>query len=101
MKKIKSAKFLLCLLAFYAGAAHAAENPNSRNLAASCAACHGTNGHAVSGMAGLAGMDKNYIVTSMQDFKTGKRPATLMHQIAKGYSDEQIGQIADYLSTQK
>lgn len=101
MKKIKSAKFLLCMLVVCAGAAHAAENPNSRNLAASCAACHGTNGHAVSGMAALAGMDKNYIVTSMQDFKTGKRPATLMHQIAKGYSDEQIGQIADYLSTQK
>jgi cytochrome c553 len=36
----------------------------------------------------------------MQDFKAGKRPATIMHQIAKGYSDEQIGALAAYLSEQ-
>lgn len=99
--KIASIKYLLGLLALCAGAAHAAENINSRNLAAACAACHGTNGHSLAGMAALAGMDKNYIVNVMQEFKTGKRPATLMHQIAKGYSDEQIGQMADYFSKQK
>lgn len=99
--KMVSAKYLLGLLALCAGAAHAGENLNSRNLAAACAACHGTNGHAVTGMAALAGMDKTYLVNSMQDFKSGKRPATLMHQIAKGYSDDQIGQIAEFFTKQK
>lgn len=99
--KIKSTIYLLGLLAFCAGAAHAAENHNGRNWAAACSSCHGTNGHAMPGMVSLAGMDKNHLVVTMQDFKSGKRPATLMHQIAKGYSDEQIGQIAEYFAKQK
>lgn len=99
--KISSAKYVLGLLALCAGMAHAAENHSGRNWAAACSACHGTNGHAVTGMAALAGMDKTYLVNSMQDFKSGKRPATLMHQIAKGYSDEQIGQIAEFFAKQK
>lgn len=99
--KMASAKYLLGLLALCAGTAHAGENLNSRNWAASCSACHGTNGHAVTGMAALAGVDKDYIVNTMLEFKSGKRPATLMHQIAKGYSDEQIGQIAEFFAKQK
>lgn len=99
-KKIVLARYLLGMLALCGGLAHAGENTNNRNLAAGCAACHGTNGHAEPGMVGLAGMDKNYLVMNMQNFKSGKRPATLMHQIAKGYSDEQIEQIADYYSQQ-
>jgi len=35
------------------------------------------------------------------DFKTGKRPATIMHQLAKGYTDEQIDALAAYFSAQK
>ena len=99
--KIVSAKYVFGLLALCAGTAHAADNHNGRDWAAACSACHGTNGHSVGGMAGLAGTDKTYIVNAMKDFKTGKRPATLMHQIAKGYSDEQIVQIADYVSKQE
>jgi cytochrome c553 len=37
----------------------------------------------------------------MQDFKAGKRPATVMHQIARGYTDAQIDAIAAYLSAQR
>jgi cytochrome c553 len=37
----------------------------------------------------------------MQDFKSSKRPATIMHQLAKGYSDEQIELMAEYFSVQK
>ena len=99
--KITSAAYLLGLLAFCDGAAQAAENHNGRNLAAACSACHGTNGVSVGGMAALAGMDKTHMVNTMQEFKSGKRPATLMHQIAKGYSDEQIGQIAEFFAQQK
>jgi cytochrome subunit of sulfide dehydrogenase len=99
--KRTNAKYLLGLLALCAGAAHAAEDHNGRNWAAACSACHGTNGHAMAGMVALAGMDKTHMVNTLQDFKSGKRPATLMHQIAKGYSDEQIGQIAEYFSKQK
>ena len=37
----------------------------------------------------------------MQAFKSGARAATIMHQIAKGYNDEQIKQLADYFASQK
>jgi cytochrome subunit of sulfide dehydrogenase len=73
-----------------------------RSLAANCAACHGTNGNSVGGaVAGLAGLDKDYFVNQMKLFKEGKREATLMHQIAKGYSDAEISALAGYFSTQK
>ena len=75
---------------------------NTRALASTCAACHGTNGHSVGGaVGGLAGLDKDYFVNQMKLFKEGKREATLMHQIAKGYSDAEISALAGYFSTQK
>jgi len=72
-----------------------------RNLAAACANCHGTNGVSQPGMPTLAARERSYLVQQMQDFKAGRRPATIMHQIAKGYTDEQIEAIAAYLSAQK
>src|SRR5229473_6167413 len=77
-------------------------DPNlGRNLAAACANCHGTNGVSQQGMPNLAGQQRDYLVQQMQDFRAGKRPATIMHQIAKGYSDEQIDALAAYFSAQK
>ena len=77
-------------------------DPNlARNLAAACANCHGTNGVSQQGMPNLAGQQRAYLVQQMQDFRTGKRPATIMHQLAKGYTDEQIEALAAYFSAQK
>jgi len=77
-------------------------DPNlARNLAAACANCHGTNGMSVQGMPNLAGQQRAYLVQQMQDFRTGKRPATIMHQLAKGYTDEQIEALAAYFAAQK
>lgn len=72
-----------------------------RSMAASCAACHGTHGLAEKGMESLAGKPKDDLLSKMQDFKSGKKPATLMHQIAKGYSDVQLDQLASYYSALK
>jgi cytochrome subunit of sulfide dehydrogenase len=77
-------------------------DPNlGRNLAAACASCHGTNGVSQPGMPSLAGQQRAYLVQQLQDFRTGKRAATIMHQISKGYTDEQIEALAGYLSGQK
>jgi sulfide dehydrogenase cytochrome subunit len=81
-----------------------AQDPNlARNLAATCANCHGTNGNPVigSGMAPLAGVDKGRMLQTIKDFKSGAKPATIMQQIAKGYSDEQMDLIAAYFAAQK
>jgi sulfide dehydrogenase cytochrome subunit len=72
-----------------------------RSWAASCANCHGTDGRAQPGMESLAGASKDDMVKKMLDFKAGRRPATIMHQLAKGYSDDQIEAIAAYFAAQK
>ena len=74
-----------------------------KSLAATCANCHGTNGKATEGssVVSIAGLDRAYIVTQMKAFKAGTRPATIMHQLSKGYSDAQIETLATYFAVQK
>lgn len=73
------------------------------SLAATCAACHGTQGKAAEGgaMPRLAGLDTGYFSEQMRAFRDGKRPATVMHQITKGYSDAQVSALAAYFAAQK
>jgi sulfide dehydrogenase cytochrome subunit len=72
-----------------------------QSLAATCANCHGTNGRAALApdILPLAGRPAGWIQAQMADFKSGRRPATIMHQIARGYSERQIEQIALWLET--
>jgi cytochrome subunit of sulfide dehydrogenase len=96
----------LCALAALGSSAALAQDAQAlyvRSLAASCANCHGTDGRTVANSAvpGLAGMPREYMVTQLQAFKAGTRPATVMHQLAKGYSDAQIQQLAAYFAAQK
>ena len=86
-----------------AGVAQAADPNLGRNLAATCANCHGTNGHAVkgAGLDALAGVPKDKTLQKLLEFKEGERPATIMHQIAKGYTDAQLELIAAYFAVQK
>ena len=77
-------------------------DPNfGRNLAAACAICHGTNGVNASGLPNLAGQPADYIAKQIRDFRDGKRPATIMHQISKGYTDPQIDALAAFFAAQK
>lgn len=73
----------------------------ARSLAATCANCHGTNGRSVGGMEQLAGMDKSEMVRKLGEFRSGAKPATIMHQLAKGYTEQQIDLIAGYFAAQK
>jgi cytochrome subunit of sulfide dehydrogenase len=97
----------LLLLAGLASAAQAQSSETqrlrSRALAATCATCHGTDGRAVEGEAliRLAGMPADYTLTQLLAFRTGQRPATIMHQITKGYSQEQLEEVAKYFAAQK
>jgi cytochrome subunit of sulfide dehydrogenase len=71
-----------------------------RNLAAQCANCHGTNGKSAAEVPSLAGEPAAIIVQKMKDYRDGKIPATIMHQLSKGYSDEQVALMADFFSKQ-
>jgi len=78
-------------------------DPNlARNLAATCANCHGTNGRAIagSGSAALAGVAQDTLMQKLRDFRSGAKPATIMHQISKGYTEAQLELIAAYFAAQ-
>jgi len=97
---VRSGVFSLLLVAcLYASASAIAQDASQlRLLASNCANCHGTDGRSQGGMPTLAGQPKARIVEQMQDFKAGKRPATIMHQLAKGYTDAEIDALAGYFT---
>ena len=101
MKKASFALALAALAVPTLGHAQAPDPLHVRSWAAACANCHGTNGNAQPGSVALAGMPQADMAQKMLDFKNGRRPATIMHQLAKGYSDEQIAAIAGYFASQK
>jgi sulfide dehydrogenase cytochrome subunit len=71
-------------------------------LSNTCAGCHGTYGVSNGpSIPTLAGMSKAYLVETMEGYKSGDIPSTIMGRLAKGYSDEEIKLMGDYFSKQK
>jgi cytochrome c553 len=52
-------------------------------------------------MPSLAGIDAQYFTEQMKAFRDGKRQAAIMHQLSKGYSDEQIVQAGRVFAARK
>ncbi len=75
-------------------------NQEARYLAANCANCHGSQGVAKGNMPSLAGQPAAITIEQMEAFRADKRPATIMHQIAKGYTPEQVRKIAEFFAAQ-
>jgi cytochrome c553 len=95
---------LLLIVSLTVGSIASAQAPApalGRSLAATCANCHGTGGVSAGEVPSLAGASKEDIVRKMKEFKSGARPATIMHQLAKGYTDEQIETLAAWFASQK
>lgn len=78
----------------------ASQRQHIRVLAASCAACHGTNGNSVGGTPVLAGLHPEHFSSQMQAFKSGQRASTVMHRHARGLTDSEIVQLAEYFYEQ-
>ena len=71
-------------------------------LAATCTGCHGTDGRTVGGaIPALAGQPKEALLASLMAFKSGERSATVMTQLAKGYSDTDLERIAAFFAAQE
>ena len=86
----------------WAGLAAAQPDPvQVQSWAATCATCHGTDGRAGPGGIPLAGGDEQEMLQKLLDYKNDARPATVMHQIGKGYSDEQLAAFAAWFAKQK
>ena len=93
--------FLLAAALAFAAPVHA-QDAATRNMASACAICHGTDGRAATkDVVPLAGLPAAHIASQMRAFRDGQRPATVMHQIAKGYNDQQIDVLAAWFAAQK
>ena len=93
---------MLYAAALVFSASAVAAPPSAAVLANSCGACHGTYG-ASAGLAtpNIAGLPKTLMVDSMQEFKRGLRPSSIMGRIAKAYSDEDFAAMGEFFAGQK
>jgi cbb3-type cytochrome c oxidase subunit III len=107
-------KFIASLLlsAFFAATAFAADqkpagpkidaNAGSAKYAAVCASCHGADGNSGSPEnPKLAGQHPEFLVKQLQEFKSGKRKNAIMQGFAATLSDEDMRNVAAWLSSQK
>jgi cytochrome c553 len=69
--------------------------------ASSCSGCHPATVGVSTPVPRLNGRDAAQITTAMTEFRTGKRPATVMDRIAKGFTDDETKAIAAYFAAQK
>lgn len=98
-RRIPAAVFITLLLP--AGAMAQSVSPSGQAMTQNCYVCHGPDGKSAGPIVSLAGLPKDHIVRQMTEFKTDRRPGTIMNRIAKGYTDEQIAAIAEFIATLK
>lgn len=87
-------------LSFQAQAADLqAERVYHQSLAATCANCHGTNGVSVAGnrIPKINELTHKQIAEMLKQYKAGEKTGTIMPQLAKGYTEQQIDIIAKVL----
>ncbi len=70
-------------------------------LANSCATCHGTDGGGSGRIPRINDFSKQDLVEMMQEFRSGEEKSTIMDRHAKGYTDNEVGMIADYFTQLK
>jgi cytochrome subunit of sulfide dehydrogenase len=88
-----------CLFAYVLAAAAAASVPPPG--AASCSGCHASDAKVQTSVPRIAGRKPADIVAAMAAFRTGQKPATVMDRIARGFTDDEVRAIAEWLGAQK
>ena len=96
---MRTMAFALAFGVLVQGTAYAQDDA-SRALAATCTGCHGTDGASGGQIPSIRGLEAERMVTLLQEFRDGKREATIMQQLAKGFTDEQIQALAKWFASQ-
>ena len=90
---ITSVVLLHCPLALLAA------ERSAKALGLPCNGCHGAGGVSQGdNIPSIAGMDAEYMAEAMVQFKEGRRSATIMNRISKGYKGYELRKIARYFS---
>lgn len=73
-----------------------------KQKAAACASCHGQEGNAptTSAFPKLAGQHQDYLIVTLQDYKSGKRKNAIMSGMAAPLSDKDIQDLTAYFASQ-
>lgn len=79
----------------------ATEPQSTLFLAGTCTSCHGSDGAGSSFIPPLAGKDKRYLNEQLKLYKTDVLKVTLMNQLSKGYSDDELTRLAEHFSKKK
>tara|TARA_B100001093_G_scaffold519444_1_gene608506 strand:+ start:1793 stop:2116 length:324 start_codon:yes stop_codon:yes gene_type:complete len=67
-----------------------------------CSACHGTDGNSDNKMyPRLAGQYKNYLIHTLNSYKSGERKNVIMSGFAAGLTNQDIIDLSTYYSKQK
>lgn len=91
----------LCLSAALLAAPSAKALDAISVAADACAGCHGTDGKSLGTMPAFHEKKPVELKQILREYKSGKREATIMDRIVKGYSDEQLDAMVDYYTAKK
>lgn len=80
----------------FAPASASAENMNPELLAGGCVVCHGPGGVSQGHIPSIDALSAKDMGDRLRAFRDGKRAATIMDKIAKGYTDAQIDVISSH-----
>lgn len=93
--------FTSCTLCFVPPLVTAAEAERQiESLVFTCYTCHGPEGQSPGDIPTLDTLSADEIRNKLLDYRQDAEPATIMNRIAKGYSDQEISRIAEYLAEQ-
>jgi sulfide dehydrogenase cytochrome subunit len=96
-----SAAALLLLLSGAISTSAVAASPEPPPGAASCSGCHTVSIRTKTDVPRIHGRSAAEIIAAMAAFRTGARASTVMDRIAKGFTEDEVVQIATWLATQK
>lgn len=97
MKKVVVS--LLCVICLSYAVDYNADE--AQMLSLSCVSCHGPDGKSKTITPYIAGKGKVTLYKALLDYKYDKKEGTIMSKHAKGFSDEELEQIAYYFSSIK
>ena len=105
MRKQLGGSLLVCLTLTCTAVLSAAQNTAGMRLAATCVTCHGMQASAPFNAASeaygdLSGWPRNVMLDKLHLFRrtANNGSTTVMHQLIKGYSEEELLLIADYFA---
>ncbi len=95
---MKKLSYLLAISFIASGVAHAQMPAKVQ----ACIGCHGQDGNSTSPIfPKLAGQHAQYLENALKAYRDGFRRNDMMSRFAKGLTDEEIKQIAQYYASQK